>query len=81
MQGKHGGKLGMPKATDKAKNLRLPALQEHDIEVLCCEINSKPSTQKRVRGQIQAVHDSQTSVYVVHSILKTLTTFSMNRHN
>jgi hypothetical protein len=34
MQGKDGGKLGMPKATDKAKRLLLPALQLHDNEYL-----------------------------------------------
>ncbi len=34
MQGESGGKLGMPKATDKAKKLRLPALQKHDNELL-----------------------------------------------
>ena len=34
MQGEKGGKLGMPKATDNAKNLRLPALQKHDNEII-----------------------------------------------
>ena len=34
MQGENGGKLGMPKATDKAKKLRLFALQKHDNEIL-----------------------------------------------
>ena len=31
MQGENGDKLGMPKATDNAKKLRLPALQKHEI--------------------------------------------------
>ncbi len=30
MQGENGGKLGMPKATDNAKTLRLSALEKHD---------------------------------------------------
>ena len=35
MQGKDGGKLGMPKATDKAKRLLLPALQlQEDLHML-----------------------------------------------
>ncbi len=34
MQGEDSGKLGMPKATDNAKKLRLPALQKHDNEII-----------------------------------------------
>ena len=56
MQGENGGKLCMPKATDKAKNLRWPAL--HDIEILEMPWDQQQTLkpQRRVRGRIQTVH-------------------------
>ena len=58
MQGENGGKLGMPKATDKAKKLRLPAVQKHDIPMLYMLGDQQQilKPQKRVRGRTQTVH-------------------------
>ncbi len=58
MQGESGGKLGMPKATDKAKKLRLPALQKHDNELLNMLWDQQQTLkpQRRVRGRTQTVH-------------------------
>ncbi len=58
MQGKDGGKLGMPQAKDKAKRLLLPAPQLHDNEYLHMLRDQQRllKPQRRVGGRIQTVH-------------------------
>ena len=81
MQGENGGKLGMPKATDKAKKLRLPALQkqkQRDAKYAVRSAANPQTTKKGMRPNSSCAPDMQMSTYVMLcSFLKTVTRFSM----
>ena len=61
MQGRDGGKLGMPQVTDKVKRLLLPALQLHD-KYAVRSTASPQATKKGTRLNLKCAHDMHTTM-------------------